>query len=113
MPGAYANHAGHTEYMREWREQNRTKSQEHARRQRAKKDGWFRSLKASLKCERCGENHPACLEFHHRDQAKKDCEVSKMVRTSSIERILEEIAKCDVLCSNCHRKLHAAAREAA
>ena len=28
-----------------------------------------------------------------------------------IEQLIDEIAKCDVLCSNCHRKLHYALKE--
>lgn len=69
---------------------------------------WFRAFKASLKCSRCPENHPACLEFHHKDSTKKEIEVTKAVFSNrwSIKRILEEIEKCEVLCCNCHRKLH-------
>jgi hypothetical protein len=68
---------------------------------------WFYKLKSTMKCERCPENHPACLDFHHKDPNQKLCEVSKLIQLgSSREVILEEIAKCSVLCSNCHRKLH-------
>lgn len=60
-----------------------------------------------LKCEQCGENHPACLDFHHINPVSKDLEVSALVaRGHSIDRIKKEIEKCKVLCSNCHRKLH-------
>lgn len=69
---------------------------------------WYAGVKANLSCIRCGENHPACLDFHHRDRSGKTFTVSKMViqRYASRERVLEEMAKCDVLCANCHRKLH-------
>ena len=33
--------------------------------------------------------------------------VTDMVRNSSILAMLDEIEKCVVLCSNCHRKMHA------
>ena len=60
-----------------------------------------------MKCVKCGENHPACLEFHHNDPNKKEYNVSKIVNsTYSIKTILKEIKKCTVLCSNCHRKEH-------
>jgi hypothetical protein len=47
------------------------------------------------------------LEFHHREPKLKEIVVSKALDWGwSIERILNEIAKCDVLCANCHRKQH-------
>jgi hypothetical protein len=68
---------------------------------------WFEDYKSSLSCQQCGESHPAILDFHHRNPEEKLYEVSVMPgRSMSKERTLEEIAKCDVLCSNCHRKLH-------
>ena len=68
---------------------------------------WFNNYKKKLSCQECGEDHPACLDFHHRNPSDKTYEVSTMIRNcSSIETIIEEIKKCDVLCSNCHRKLH-------
>jgi hypothetical protein len=68
---------------------------------------WLRNYKKSLKCQRCPETHPACLEFHHKDTDKKEQEINNMVKNGcSISKIKEEIAKCDVLCSNCHKKLH-------
>jgi hypothetical protein len=100
------------ELTREWRAKNADRSRFLAKRQRERKDEWFRLLKSQLACERCGESDPACLDFHHKDPAKKDGEVSKMIRTHSTLRISEEIAKCSVLCANCHRKLHAAERKA-
>lgn len=68
---------------------------------------WFWKLKETMSCMRCAENHPACLVFHHRDSGKKDCDVANAITHGwGKERILKEIAKCDVLCANCHRKLH-------
>lgn len=68
---------------------------------------WLKELKASLACEKCGEDHPACVEFHHKDPSLKDMELSTVVTAGwSKERILKEIEKCNVFCSNCHRKHH-------
>ncbi len=72
---------------------------------------WLRKYKSSLSCE-CGENHPACLDFHHRDPSTKLDIVGNLTRRGfSIQRILEEIQKCDVLCANCHRKLEGNKRD--
>lgn len=68
---------------------------------------WFQELKSGLECEICGENHPATLDFHHKDPSQKEFEVGAGSNSGySRETILEEIAKCHVWCSNCHRKWH-------
>lgn len=68
---------------------------------------WYWEYKKTLKCSKCFENHPACLEFHHRNRDEKEVKISRAISNRwSPERILIEIAKCDVLCSNCHQKLH-------
>jgi hypothetical protein len=61
-------------------------------------------LKA-VPCMDCGGNFPViCMDFDHRDPKHKVLAVSGMRgRGWSLERIREEIAKCDVVCSNCHR----------
>lgn len=56
-------------------------------------------------CVRCEESHPACLDFHHRDPSTKDADIAT-IRRFGVKRLLAEIAKCDVLCANCHRKHH-------
>jgi hypothetical protein len=66
---------------------------------------WFKDLKSKSSCEICGENHPACLEFHH--LKKKDNIISKMVASGyAIDTIQKEMAKCQIVCANCHRKIH-------
>lgn len=68
---------------------------------------WYKELKRNKCCSRCPENHPACIEFHHLDPKQKAFEISTCWRKGySIQRIEEEIAKCIILCSNCHRKEH-------
>jgi hypothetical protein len=69
---------------------------------------WYAELKQQLVCARCGENHPACLQFHHPDPNVKEVSVADGVRKGwSRARILREIAICEVLCANCHAKHHA------
>ncbi len=61
-------------------------------------------------CTNCGESDPIVLEFHHRE---KDKERSIAVMASdgySLDRIQQEINKCDVLCANCHRRVTAKRR---
>jgi hypothetical protein len=57
-------------------------------------------------CESCGKTDPEVLEFHH--VHGKDREIARMVASAfSVEAIAAEIARCKVLCANCHRKLTA------
>lgn len=68
---------------------------------------FYQSLKQGASCELCGENHPAVLQFHHRDPKSKALSVSEAAhRGWSLDKIRKEVAKCEVLCANCHAKLH-------
>lgn len=67
----------------------------------------YKTFKENAACITCGEDHYATLEFHHRDPSTKTMAVGKMVRMGySWNTIRDEMDKCDVLCSNCHRKVH-------
>lgn len=66
----------------------------------------LRDLKQEMTCARCGFDHPAALEFHHRDPATKNFKISEKAWSYSWDRIEAEIALCDVICSNCHRIEH-------
>ena len=58
-------------------------------------------------CVCCGESDFACLDFHHLVSEEKDNSLSNAIANKwGKERIDNEINKCSVLCSNCHRKLH-------
>jgi hypothetical protein len=58
-------------------------------------------------CSVCGYNKcDAALELHHLDPKLKEFQISKS-RSYSKEKILSEIKKCVLLCSNCHREVHA------
>lgn len=65
-------------------------------------------LKTFYGCELCGYNNaefPSTLDFDHTDpSAKQEC-VSQMY-DGDMESMLAEIAKCRVLCANCHFVKH-------
>lgn len=86
------------------REQNATQSLDWRARLRA----WVHGSKRERGCARCSETDPACLDFHHRDEAEKTANVSELVSNGrSKAAISKEMKRCDVLCANCHRKEHA------
>jgi len=94
-------------YRRKWYAQHKDSEKAHVRRRKLEIKKWFREYKSKLKCQKCLENHPATLEFHHKSQKQKEKAIGYMVNDGvSITKILAEIEKCEVLCANCHRKLH-------
>lgn len=59
-------------------------------------------IKLERGCVDCGYNlHPAALDFDHVRGVKLFGIGSKFQKSWKV--LLEEIAKCDVRCSNCHR----------
>jgi hypothetical protein len=56
-------------------------------------------------CMDCGRRFDPCaMDFDHRDPATKRFTVSRMVGRAPTSAILAEIAKCDIVCANCHRQ---------
>ena len=54
-------------------------------------------------CVDCGEGDIVVLEFDH--QRDKVLDISVLSREGySLDRIRQEIAKCEVVCANCHRR---------
>lgn len=53
-------------------------------------------------CVDCGESEVGVLEFDH--VAGKAIEVSRLVRNASLDRLIDEIQKCQVRCANCHMR---------
>ena len=101
------------EYMKKARKENpeiyRDKRQYEKRKKEFQKRNkkmmeFLREYKSKKKCVYCGWNgHTEVLQFHHRNPNEKLDDVSTLVkRCVGKETILKEIAKCDVLCANCH-----------
>lgn len=57
------------------------------------------------RCEACRKKfHPVCMDFDHRDPQEKKGSVATMIRQGlAFSTILAEIAKCRLICANCHR----------
>jgi 5-methylcytosine-specific restriction endonuclease McrA len=61
-------------------------------------------------CSDCGETDPVVLEFDHlRD---KEFDIASGIHYRAWERVLAEIAKCELVCANCHRRRTARRRGA-
>ena len=62
------------------------------------------------KCERCNlkveDSHYSVFEFHHLNPLEKDYDWTKL-RLRTWNDIKTELDKCQLLCANCHRIVHA------
>ena len=70
-------------------------------RERNKK--FLNELKQNATCP-CGISDFRVMEFAHKDRSLKVGNLSDMAnRPVSLNKLKEEVAKCDILCANCHR----------
>jgi len=97
------------EYNTGWYQRHRERLLEKRKQHDAALRVWLEQYKSTLHCVDCGENHPACLQFHHRDREAKSFNIGNIIgqwRYITLQRLEEEISKCDILCGNCHAKRH-------
>lgn len=94
-------------YRRKHYHSNKAPYLQRAKRQRSARREWLRGLKEGKSCMYCGESFWACLDFHHRDESRKLFNIGHpSAKFLAKKKIVEEIAKCDLICHNCHRKIH-------
>jgi hypothetical protein len=64
---------------------------------------WYLALKEGKPCADCGNMyHPAAMQWDHLPGVQKLASVADLCRKNNRRRVLEEIAKCQLVCSNCH-----------
>lgn len=77
------------------------------KRLRARNSKFVRRVKKLNKCNRCPESDYRCLVFHHVEPANKHNIISEGVNQRwSLKKMKAEMRKCEILCSNCHLRLH-------
>lgn len=88
---------------RRYYERNRDVYREKNRRKREQLRLVVREVK-SRPCADCGGVFPFyVMDFDHREGEEKTAQVAMLVNALSLKRLLKEIAKCDLVCANCHR----------
>lgn len=91
--------------QRRWYQRNAQRKMDWQQRRREEMKAWLAAKK--LSCIECGERRVPCLGFHHLDPATKEIDLAIAIHLGwSKKRIEAELAKCIVLCGNCHAKLH-------
>lgn len=89
-------------------EKNKQKVKEYTLERKRNGYQQLREYKADCGCALCDEKEAICLDFHHIKSEEKEHSISNMVADGkSMSKIMKEIEKCVVVCSNCHKKIHA------
>lgn len=91
------------EYRRRHYEKDpeRTKAKVRARKEALRAE--VEVLKAAP-CTDCGRTFPPeCMDFDHIDATSKTLDVGTLVCNGGRQRVLAEIAKCELVCACCHR----------
>ena len=71
-------------------------------RHRVERRQWLNTFK-DVPCMDCGRKYPPeCMDFDH-VRGEKKFDIGTRAGSGKKEHILEEIAKCDLVCANCHR----------
>lgn len=96
-------------YQAAWHQKNKTRrNKERIHRRKALRSihrDRIREYLLSHPCVDCGETDPDVLEFDHVRGVKREG-ISRMIQRGFSARALEnEIAKCEVRCANCHRRV--------
>jgi transcription elongation factor Elf1 len=88
------------EYNKGWYQRHKDRLLEKRRQHKEELKTWLRTYKTQLRCTKCGENHPACLQFHHLNREEKSFTIGSIItgrRYMTIDKLEKEINKCDVL----------------
>lgn len=99
----------HAAYMRDiWYPKNREKHLLYIARNKVRIAKYIDEYKRKGTCTDCGfsgADFPYVLDFDHKDRAsEKEFSIGSWSRkVLSIDAIAKEIAKCELVCANCHR----------
>ena len=90
------------DYAARYYTRNREKRIAYNARQRREAAAWYLSLKDARPCTDCGGvYHPAAMQWDHLPGVDKVAHVAELYRGRR-DRVLAEIAKCELVCANCH-----------
>lgn len=87
--------------------ENREVAAERNKQSRRKKREWLNALKEANPCMDCGVSYPArVMDFHHVREEKIGNLGTMLSVSASWEELKAEVAKCEIICANCHRLRH-------
>lgn len=89
-------------------EAERERRKRYKRNSREKKQAVVLEYLSTHPCVDCGIQNPIVLDFDHINQADKTAGIADLICMHQIglEKIKEEMEKCEIRCANCHRIKH-------
>ena len=78
----------------------------YSRQRRQERKDFIHKIKQDKPCADCGQIYPPyVMEFDHLEPSAKLHNVSTLAgQNYAFDTRLEEIAKCELVCSNCHKE---------
>lgn len=88
-----------------WHQRNKERRRAAIKLRRSSKRQYVHDLKENVPCMDCGIVYPPHVyDFDHLPQFEKSFALSSTgMRDKTLEQIIAEVAKCELVCSNCHR----------
>ena len=100
---AYKNPQDQRDAWNRWYKKNHAKAKMQRKKNQEERETYVRDLKERTPCADCNRFYPSyVMDFDHID-GKKVSSVSHMAAREGWLRLMAEIAKCEIVCSNCHR----------
>lgn len=91
------------DYTTEHYQVNKAHRMRQARRWMNDFERWYASLKDGKPCADCGQSfHRAAMQWDHLPGTSKHRPLAELCRTGNAKKVMEEIAKCELVCANCH-----------
>lgn len=100
---AYKDPEKQRQYQADWHQQNKAERTSRQRNRRREYAEYLNKIK-NVPCADCGVRYPPhVMDLDHLPQFRKLFNISKLSNIPSWDKLYEEVAKCEVVCSNCHR----------
>ncbi len=89
-------------YFKSWYDRNKQKHIAYVKRNTLERAREAAALKDGP-CTDCGGRFPPCVMDWDHVSGEKFSNVANYAKNGSRQKLLEEIAKCELVCANCHR----------
>lgn len=98
----YSDEEQQKAYQKAYYAANKELYAERTKTAREKRREYVNGIKTNNPCVDCGQKYHYCqMQFDHIGD-DKIADINKLMKTRSIETVKAEIAKCELVCANCH-----------